>query len=314
MKLQLAQAEGQARLAEIAQTSESKKVEHGMRMEELASKAEYAKLISRIKISEAQSKAAASERALQAKTTATAQQAGIKTAATQAQAAAKSQAGAAAASTQDAHGATQTRKLIVIRHGTTDMNDQHKIRGWSNPPLNANGVKEAEQMARQLKSKQIAAFYTADFQRATVTAQIISRVDNIPIAEVTPGLRPWNVGSFTGMDSDKAADTLLLHATEKPDEPVAGGESFNQFKQRCLSTVMGILQKDESPVIGIVAHHRNERLISAWVAAGALPDGNVDIKVFTDWKAGCEPGCFEELEIPVGQPVMQGAANSSVPV
>ena len=43
--------------------------------------------------------------------------------------------------------------LYLIRHGQTDQNKQYVVQGWTNNPLNENGIEQAHEVGKYLKGK-----------------------------------------------------------------------------------------------------------------------------------------------------------------
>jgi Histidine phosphatase superfamily (branch 1) len=121
--------------------------------------------------------------------------------------------------------------------------------------------------------------YTSDLRRACETAHIIGRALSVPISRQI-NLRPWDLGTFAGQSTKDAMPRIARYVRDMPDKPVPQGESFNDFKQRALSGLRDILDHSAAEKIAIVTHYRIERLIKAWIAAGAPSDMRIDIPVF----------------------------------
>lgn len=198
-----------------------------------------------------------------------------------------------------ANDAVPPRKLMIIRHGATALNNDDvsvdRIRGWKDIPLSADGREEAEALANALRQSPPRVIVSSDLKRAHETAKIISERTGVPLAWVTKGFRPWNVGDYAGQKTEDAIPVLARYAKEKPDEKLPGGESFNSFKRRAFRALDEALNRFDGPV-AIVTHHRIERLICAWVAADCPPDGEIDIWTFN--QRGEHTGSVLRLMIP----------------
>lgn len=195
---------------------------------------------------------------------------------------------------------TNVREVQIIRHGATALNNDDvsvdRIRGWKDVPLSPEGHQEAERVADQIAKKPPDVLVSSDLARALDTAKTISRKCHVPIAEESQAFRPWNVGDLAGKKSSHAVPLLADFARNKPDKPVPGGESFNAFKSRFFRGLYDVLSK-HSGRVGIVTHHRNERLLKAWQKAGFPADGEIDKQEFT--KKGAPTAHTEIIGIPM---------------
>ncbi len=176
-----------------------------------------------------------------------------------------------------------SRTIWLIRHGATLFNEsdgdsQERIRGWHDIPLSEKGEAEIPPLVNKLKNSGIEVVYTSKLTRAAQTADPIGQELDVPVLR-THGLRPWNVGQFTGVESDVAHPEMMYYATEAPDENIPEGESFNTFRDRAINGLKEILDATKGMTVAIVTHHRVERLLKAWIAAGQKPDNSIDMDV-----------------------------------
>lgn len=188
--------------------------------------------------------------------------------------------------------------LHMVRHGSTTMNREHsggvdKIRGWMDVPLSDKGLEESKDSAKALRNKNISHIVSSDLIRARQTAEAISKKTGAPIS-TTMGLRPWNVGNLTGKPSDKVHHIMEEYARRKPNEPIPGGESFNEFKNRFLDTLKHVITNYPDNV-ALVTHYRGVKLAQAWIKAGQKGN-NVDINDFLKYSNTDKPGCFNTLK------------------
>lgn len=177
------------------------------------------------------------------------------------------------------------RRIILQRHGKTAMNStymasQDVVRGWENPPLTAEGKKEAQQAGQTLKKKSytVDAIVCSDMRRAQQTAQIIGDILGLPVTP-SSGMRPWDLGEIAGMEVKKAKPIIKSYVLN-PNKKVPQGESFNSFRTRFFTALKDILDQSRGKEILLVAHSRNERLLSAWQKAGSKSDLSVDVNEF----------------------------------
>lgn len=192
-------------------------------------------------------------------------------------------------------------EFTFIRHGTTRMNNQDdtsqdRIRGWTNVPLNEDGIKDAEKVGKKLEDSGVKVIVHSDLDRAAETARIANREGDLGAKLIsTPKLRPWNLGKYTKRPTSEAMPEIAAYILEKPDEPVPDGESFNDFRARSFAGFQFALKKAGGKKFAVVAHHRNERLMTAWDKAGQPADHSIDLDEFV--KKGDAPGGIVEYEV-----------------
>ncbi len=88
-------------------------------------------------------------------------------------------------------------KFGLIRHGETQWNIEKKVQGCGNSPLSVNGIKMAESWGQILKNMGYDRILASDLGRAVQTAQIISKILDVPISQ-EKGLREMDWGGWTG--------------------------------------------------------------------------------------------------------------------
>jgi len=134
---------------------------------------------------------------------------------------------------------TITKRILLVRHGTTAYNEGDRLQGQIDNPLSSRGRDEAERLAARLKDEPIDAFFSSPLQRAQETAAIINRFHNKKmtlIAEFSEiDLGDWE-GQNYGQVRERYPDVHLLWISD-PAYPVPGGESFNAV---CARTRRGL--------------------------------------------------------------------------
>ena len=144
---------------------------------------------------------------------------------------------------------------MIVRHGETTLNRENRFRGTANPPLNAKGIRQAEEIAKLIDAIEISHIFCSDKQRATKTAEIIAKGDGLRIHK-TETLRALNVGDYSGQLRTPEAEAEVGAFADKPDVPFPGGESINQFRGRiqpCLQEACEIALQCGAPTV-IVGH------------------------------------------------------------
>lgn len=92
-------------------------------------------------------------------------------------------------------------RVLLLRHGTTDWNNDGRFQGQADVPLNAEGVALAERTAVTLAGYRPTSLVSSDLSRARETAQAVATVTGLDVA-VDPRLREVDVGSWAGLDME----------------------------------------------------------------------------------------------------------------
>lgn len=147
--------------------------------------------------------------------------------------------------------------LVLIRHGETDWNNEGRYQGQADPPLNAVGIKQAEDLLSSLKEEHIDALYSSPLRRALQTAQILAQRLRIPLI-TDPRLMEIDQGEWeTRLRAEiEHAYPELFHAWQTNPWEVTppGGENLYAVKARVDEAIDEILHKERSKTIGVVTH------------------------------------------------------------
>lgn len=141
-------------------------------------------------------------------------------------------------------------KVYLIRHGTTQMNKEHKVNGQIDEPLVPEGIDEVKLMTSSIP-KNIKHIYSSSMLRAKQTAEIISEALNVPFS-LHDELREINMGHLAGKSWAEMEDGMKLkqkHRTVTFDYRSYGGESLKNVQRRLtkfLKKINGQYQDFES--------------------------------------------------------------------
>lgn len=175
--------------------------------------------------------------------------------------------------------------LLILRHGSTILNQKKAFRGWVNVPLNEDGVQQAVEAREFLQDYPIKKIYCSPLDRAVYTAMVIEEGRDIQIIK-TDDLMPWNVGFLTGQSKEENLPELRKYI-DNPDEPVPDGESLNAFKERVFA-FYDKLKPEFSPdnLILLVTHTSLVTALNQWVDENYAADEEVDESVSPGGIAG----------------------------
>jgi probable phosphoglycerate mutase len=162
--------------------------------------------------------------------------------------------------------------LLLIRHGETAWNAEHRIQGRLDVPLSATGVWQTRQLAQRLAAEPIDAVVASDLARAWMTGVPLAEARGLEmIAE--PRLRERAFGIFEGKTLDEIAaqhpDELAAWRSRDVDWRIPEGESGTEFIDRVLEALQDIALAQQGRTVAVVTHggvldvvYRNARALS----------------------------------------------------
>lgn len=156
-------------------------------------------------------------------------------------------------------------RLLLIRHGQTDWNQQGRFQGQSDLPLNSLGLRQAQvagqAAARALKGERPRAIYASDLRRAWQSAEAVRAAfpdgTSVPlIAE--PRLREMAFGDWEGMTyaeiQARYSSALQRWEADLENNAPPNGETLRQMAQRVQAALNDLLQTHPDGAILLVGH------------------------------------------------------------
>ncbi|MFZ5558237.1 MAG: histidine phosphatase family protein [Pseudomonadota bacterium] len=148
-------------------------------------------------------------------------------------------------------------ELVVVRHGETTWNQEGRMQGHLDSPLNAAGVEQAEAVAARLATEAFAALYSSDLGRAFATARrIAARSGHRVVAD--PRLRERHLGVLQGLTRIDASrdlpDVYEGYRNGGADYVIPSGESAAQCSARVLAALEEIARRHAGERAVVVAH------------------------------------------------------------
>ena len=156
-------------------------------------------------------------------------------------------------------------KIFLLRHGETAYNaDNNRYCGRTDIPLTQKGIKQAEEVKRQLEGMEFAAVYSSPLKRAFTTAKIASG----KTAVIDERLIEADFGEWEGKTKEEFIaenGSLWLDWMKNPAIYRAGGtgESGAEIVARVDDFFQSLLQDYAEGNIMVVAHNGINRLFMA---------------------------------------------------
>ena len=160
-------------------------------------------------------------------------------------------------------------KLILVRHGQTEMNVQKLYFGKLDPPLNDLGISQAYQAKEKLLDIDYDIIYSSPLERAKQTAEICNYLDKD--INYNSKLEEINFGIFEGLTfkeiSEKFPDEVKKMEENWKDYNYITGESPKEMFQRAISFLETL---DYSKNNLIIAHWGIINCIISYFVSGSL--------------------------------------------
>jgi broad specificity phosphatase PhoE len=159
----------------------------------------------------------------------------------------------------------------LIRHGVTDWNQDKRLQGQSDVPLNQLGVEQTNRLARNLLGQSWEVIYSSPLIRALKTARIIAEVLEIPVLE-SAGLSERKFGLLEGL-SRSTIDQLFPRPW---DEAALGIEPLSDLVGRALDTLQTIVTCGCRSIL-VVSHGAWINAVLNTVSHGEYGTGKTDL-------------------------------------
>ncbi|GAB7038061.1 MULTISPECIES: bifunctional RNase H/acid phosphatase [Catenuloplanes] len=201
---------------------------------------------------------------------------------------------------------TAATRMILIRHGETEMTAEKRYSGRGDVPLSALGLEQAAAAARRVAAlaPDLAAVVTSPLTRCAATAAEIARAaGGVPVL-TEAGLIECDFGDWEGRTFAEVRERWPAEMQRWLDSTAVappGGESFRAVAKRIRGARAAVLAAHEGTTIAVVSHVTPIKLLlqDALAASDAFlhrlylepagisivdtwPDGNVAVRTVND--------------------------------
>ena len=153
-------------------------------------------------------------------------------------------------------------QLYLVRHGITQMNEDGKLQGQSDLPLNPVGQRQAAALAARLARIPLERVIASDLQRAMQTAQEIAgrqiAVRRHLAVEAEPCLRELHFGDWEGLSYQTLQEQFPGELAKWQADPYGsappGGESLSELAQRVADFYESLVSYGDQANVLVVAH------------------------------------------------------------
>jgi probable phosphoglycerate mutase len=143
-------------------------------------------------------------------------------------------------------------KILLIRPGVTEYDQQGRIQGTLDIPLCEDGRRQVAAMIDELRSQPIAAIYTGPSQCAEQTAAALGEALDVKVKSLDK-LENLNHGLWQGMlvTDVKAKQPKVYRQWQEQPETVCPpqGETINAAEERLSAVIAKLLKKHKSDAL-----------------------------------------------------------------
>ncbi len=165
-------------------------------------------------------------------------------------------------------------QLVIVRHGETIWNLQHRQQGHKDSPLTDLGQKQALALAQALKGETYTAIYSSDLGRAMKTAAAIAGALHMKTS-ADARLRERNLGIMEGLTLEELRNrdpnVYRNWLSGNPDYRIPEGESEPDLRNRCLAAFGDLALRHPNSRILVITH--SGALQSLFLHTMGLPSG-----------------------------------------
>lgn len=171
-------------------------------------------------------------------------------------------------------------QIVLIRPGSTDFEEQGRIQGTLDIPLNEQGRQQVERMTAELAELDIDTVYCSDCQPAVETAEKLAEGLGARCKRMT-NMQNLDHGLWQGMLIDEVRlkqPTVYRQWQEQPDcicPPE--GEMLREARDRVHAAMARLVKKHKTGAVGLVVPEPLASLVRCFFGCGQL--GNL-------WRAG----------------------------
>ena len=185
------------------------------------------------------------------------------------------------------------QRLWLVRHGTTQWNQEQRFFGHSDVPLSAVGEVQARWLADALSLAPITTIYSSDLVRASRTAEIIAgRQRHAVSLNISPLWRELSFGLWEGLTYPYIAEHFkhdLGFFTDPFHYSPPGGEQFSLFVQRVQDAFLELVHAAKSGTgdIVLVSHAGVLRVLLCYLLM---------VPFERQWQFRVDPGSLSALD------------------
>jgi len=183
-------------------------------------------------------------------------------------------------------------RILLIRPGSTDFDEQGRIKGTLDIPLSDAGKGQVAEIVSQLEATPIDVLYASPTRCALQTAEVIAASRRLRFKTLDE-LENLDHGLWQGkrIDEVKTSQPKVFRQLQDHPETVCPpqGEPVGTAIQRVRDALARLIRKHRSVTVALVVPEPIASLVRSLLCDSEMGDL---------WKAECEQGGWELIDIP----------------
>lgn len=191
-------------------------------------------------------------------------------------------------------------QMIVVRAGSTDFDEQGRIKGTLDIPLNSAGQGQVGRLITDLHATKIDHVYASPCRSAQQTAELLAADHKLKLKTLDE-LQNLDHGLWHGklIDEVRVSQPKVFRQLQDHPETVCPpqGEPVGDALERVRAILSRLLRKHKSGTVAVVVPEPLATFVR--VALGRAEIGDL-------WKAECECGGWQAIDITPQTPALAG--------
>jgi len=191
-------------------------------------------------------------------------------------------------------------QMIVVRAGSTDFDEQGRIKGTLDIPLSNTGEGQVGRLISELHATKIDQIYASPCRSAQQTAALLAADHKLKIKTLDE-LQNLDHGLWHGklIDEVRISQPKVFRQVQDHPETVCPpqGEPVTLALERVRTLISRLLRKHKSGTVAVVVPEPLATFVR--VALGQAEIGDL-------WKAECECGGWQLIDTPAVTPALVG--------
>lgn len=191
-------------------------------------------------------------------------------------------------------------QILLVRAGSTEFDDQGRIKGTLDIPLSEAGQGQVSQLVGDLHQTEIDHVFASPCRSAQQTAEALATDHRLKVRTIEE-LQNIDHGLWHGklIDEVRLSQPKVFRQLQDHPETVCPpqGESVGAALDRVRSIVARLIRKHRNKTIAVVVPEPLASLVRSTLSRCALGDL---------WKAECEAGGWQIIQLPAEKVALAG--------